>query len=177
MIANELHTARLLLRPFSEADVDDVLAYAADSEYARFIPVPIPYQRSDAEQFVVQAMHAPESNLIWAIEDEGRANGAIELHVDLENQHGELHYAIARPLWGQGLMTEAVSAVIRYAFEELQLNRVFARADIRNVGSWRVQEKAGMQREGILRSNRVSKGERIDDVLCAILREDWSPRT
>lgn len=170
-----LHTARLVLRAFQAKDVPDVLAYADDPEYARFIPVPQPYLERDAQEFVDQASVRPKSEPMWAIEYEGRVQGAIELYVDGSNRRGELHYAIARPLWGRGLTTEAVIAVIRYAFSDLQLNRLFASPDVRNVGSWRVLEKAGMRREGVLRSHRVVKGEPVDDVVYAILREEFDP--
>ena len=84
-------------------------------------------------------------------------------------------YSLARPLWGRGLVTEAARAVVAYGFAELGLARIQAFADIRNVGSWRVMEKLGMQREGVLRSHRVVHDERTDDVVYAILREEWSP--
>ena len=121
---------------------------------------------------MAQAMERPEPNLIWAIELEGHVRGAIELDVDLVNRRGEMHWAIARPLWRQGLVTEAAGAVVRYAFDDLELARVFARADARNIGSWRVMEKVGMQREGVLRRHRMSRGELVDDVVYGLLRDE-----
>jgi len=162
-----------LLRPFRAGDAADVLAYADNAEYARFIPVPQPYLWRDAEEFVARAILRTESEPMWAIEYEGQVRGAIELDVDRLNKRGELHYAIAPPLWGRGLTTEAVLGVLGYAFGELHLNRVFATPDIRNVGSWRVLEKAGMKREGVLRRHRVVKQERVDDVLYAILHDEF----
>lgn len=165
-------TSRLLLRPFRDVDAADVSAYPDDEEYGRFIPVPRPYSMRDAEAFVAQAMQRPEPNLIWAIVREGHVRGAIELDVDLVDRRGEMHWAIARPLWGQGLMTEAAGVVVRYAFDDLGLARVFARADARNIGSWRVMEKLGMQREGVLRQHRMSRGELVDDVVYGLLRDE-----
>lgn len=172
MRVTELTTDRLLLRQFRGEDAADVLAYATDEEYGRFIPVPRPYAIRDAEAFVAQAMQRPEPDRIWAIVHEGRVRGAIELDVDAVNRRGEIHYALARDLWGQGVMTEAGRAIVRYAFEELGLGRVFARADVRNIGSWRVMEKLGMQREGLLRRNRMVRGEPVDDLVYGVLREE-----
>ena len=171
----ELRSERLLLRPFRFDDVDDVFAYATDPEWGRHLPVPVPYTRPDAEEFVARCILAdPENRLEWAVVHEGTVSGGVTLITQLPGT-AELGYSIARPLWGQGLTTEGAQAVIAYGFEELGLTRIQAYADIRNAGSWRVMEKLGMQREGLLRSNRVVHGERTDDVIYALLREEWSP--
>ena len=171
----ELRTPRLLLRPFRSDDVDDVLAYASDEEWNRYLGLPEPYTRRSAEEFVAKSILADsQTTPIWAIDYEGRVTGGIDLRV---RGHGvaEMGYSITRPLWGQGLTTEAATAVIAHGFEKLGLARIQAFADIRNTGSWRVMEKLGMQREGLLRGNRVVHDQRVDDVLYAVLREEWSP--
>ena len=169
-----LRTPRLLLRPYRSDDVDDVLAYATDPEWGRYLPLPDPYTRRSAEEFVARCILVDdETNPLWAVVYEGRVSGNLDLRV---RSHGvaEMGYSIARPLWGQGLVTEAATAVIDYAFEILGLARVQALADIRNTGSWRVMEKLGMRREGLLRGNRLVHDQRVDDVFYAILREEWS---
>ena len=173
----ELRTERLLLRPFRSSDVDDVLGYASNPEWARYLPVPVPYTRRDAEEFVARCiLTETDSHSSWAIVHEGQASGGVDLDLRvLGAGTAEIGYSIAHPLWGQGLVTEAARAVIHHAFGELGLVRVQAYADIRNVGSWRVMEKVGMQREGVLRSHRLVHDERTDDVVYAILREEWSP--
>ena len=171
----ELHTERLLLRPYRLDDVGDVLDYATDPEWARFLDVPDPYVRRSAEDFIATAIVAERAtNAMWAIVHEGKVCGGIALTVH-DPGSAEVGYSIARPLWGQGLTTEAAQAVIAYGFEELALTRIHAYADVRNAASWRVMEKLGMQREGLLRSNHLIHDERTDDVIYAILREEWSP--
>lgn len=170
-----LRTRRLLLRPFSSDDVDDVLAYASDAGWNRYLGLPEPYTRRSAEQFVATAILADaETHPMWAIVHEGRVSGGINLTV--RGRGGaEMGYSIARPLWGRGLTTEAVRAVLAYGFEGLALARIQAFADTRNEASWRVMEKGGMTREGVMRRNRLVRGQRVDDVLYAILREEWTP--
>ena len=171
----ELRTERLLLRPYRLDDVEDVLAYATDPKWSRYLEVPSPYTRRDAEEFVAKSLLAdPRTNPTWAIVYEDHAVGNIDLRV---RSHGvaEMGYSIARPLWGQSLVAEAASAVVAHGFEQLVLARVQAFADIRNKGSWRVMEKLGMKREGLLRSNRLIHDERTDGVIYAILAEEWSP--
>jgi RimJ/RimL family protein N-acetyltransferase len=64
--------------------------------------------------------------------------------------------------------------VIGYGFEVFGLAKVCASADARNIGSWRVMEKLGMRREGLLRSQRIDRyGERVDEVRYGILRGEW----
>ena len=114
----------------------------------------------------------PAERLEWAIIHKGRVSGGTELRF---GDHGsaEIGYSIARRLWGQGVATEAASAVMGHGFGALGLARIWACADVRNVASWRVMEKLGMRREGLLRSRRVVHGERVDDMLYALLREEW----
>ena len=70
-------------------------------------------------------------------------------------------------------MTEAVTAVVGWGFDELGLQKVYSRADVENVGSWRVMEKIGMTREGTLRSQGVNRGVRQDYHYYGILRTEW----
>lgn len=170
----ELRTPRLLLRPFRLEDLDDVFGLASDPEWSRYLEVPSPYTRRDAEEFVARATSASTGEkLRWAIEHGGRASGFLNLTPSAGS--AEVAYGIARTLWGQGLSTEAVAAVIEHGFGTLGLERIYAYAVIENEASWRVMEKLGMQREGVLRRRRKLHGERTDDVLYAILREEWTP--
>jgi ribosomal-protein-alanine N-acetyltransferase len=91
------------------------------------------------------------------------------------NRVGELGYSIARTYWGRGLATEAARAAVDAAFSGyVDLNRMRAMADARNVASLRVMEKLGMVREGVLRQNRLVRGEFINEVWCGVLRTEWA---
>ena len=147
--------------------------YAADPEWNRYLGLPEPYSRRDAEEFVAKAMlYDPEAVSMWAIVHEGRCSGSIYLRGESAGS-ASLGYSIARPLWGRGLMTEAARTVVAHGFENRGLARIYAFVIVGNDASARVLEKVGMKREGILRSNRVVHGDRVDDVLYSILREEW----
>ena len=75
--------------------------------------------------------------------------GMIEIR--MEGHRAELGYVVAKAYWGKGYMTEAVKAIIEWAFSQPQVYRVYATTSVDNIGSQRVMEKAGMQREGLLR--------------------------
>jgi ribosomal-protein-alanine N-acetyltransferase len=178
-----LTTEKLLLRPFSLDDVDDVLAYTNDPEWARYQVniLPVPYTRKDAEALV--AMFSDHSKWdaigmlqMFAITLEGKVIGEIVLNQrneDLKNERIELTYSLSRQHWGKGLMTEAARAVMNWAFQTYSFNRMFAYCDPRNIGSRRVLEKLGMKREGQLRSHLKWNNEFRDQLYYGILRAEW----
>lgn len=142
----ELQTARLLLRPFRDSDVDDALAYRADSEFARFLPhIPQPFTRRDAEAFVVQNMTEPWETLpTFAVVLDDHVVGTVNLEIDPASRTAMLGYALARAHWGRGLATEAAGAVVEWAFAVHDLVEIWASTDPANVRSRRVLEKLGM---------------------------------
>ena len=174
----EIRTKRLLLRPFRLSDVDDVYEYAQDPEWARYLPVPQPYLLSHAEEFVALQLAATWSDEpSWAIVLKGKVIGGLNLH-DLNHKRrtAALGYAVARARWSQGFATEAVNAVMTAAFTNLNLKRISAMADVRNIASQRVMEKAGMIHKRVVQEDSPSKDEPVDMVVYATLREDWKAR-
>lgn len=175
-----IDTSRLRLRPWELTDVEDVLSYAQDPEWSRFLrALPVPYTRNDAEKFVARQLLLDRStHPAWAIVLEGTVVGGINLRLDFEHRLAEMGYSVARRHWNQGYMTEAAGAVIDAAFTtHPDLNRVGAMADVDNTASQRVMEKVGMRKEGVLRQNRVERGEVIDEAWYGILRDEWLERT
>jgi len=86
-------------------------------------------------------------------------------------------YSLHPDSWGQGLMTEAVMALVGYGFGVLRLHRIWADVDPENIGSWRVLEKIGMRREGQLRENALIGGEWCDSYIYAMLDREWTGYT
>lgn len=179
MLPELIETDRLKLRPYSLGDIEDVLSYASDPEWARFLgPVPQPYTRADAEGFLANQLSQDRTKRAsWAIEYAGSAVGGVNITLDLENRVGTIGYSMARRLWGKGLSTEAAGAVIDASFTNCpDLNRIQATTDERNVGSLRVMEKLGMVREGVLRQDQFVRGKYRNTVWCGLLRCEWEAR-
>ncbi|MCJ7626587.1 MAG: GNAT family N-acetyltransferase [Anaerolineaceae bacterium] len=178
MLLEIIETKRLRLRPHGFHDIDDILAYATDPEWSRYLPVPHPYTRSDAEEFIAsQILLDKEKHQAWAIERNGTVIGGINIRFQFKDRLGELGYSIARPHWGKGFATQAGKAVIDTSFSvHPELNRIQAYADARNTGSLRVMEKLGMTREGIFRQKRWVRDEFIDEAWCAVLRAEWEAK-
>ena len=176
-LPERIQTDRLVLRRWTLTDVDDVLAYAADPEWSRFLPVPRPYKRRHAEEAVAGwVLEDWSTNPDWAIEIAGCASGGINLRINHQNRNAEMGYALARRHWGRGYMTEAARAVIDAAFASLpELARVQAGANARNHASIRVMQKLGMVHEGTIR--HAPRGVRLESneagVIYAVLREEW----
>ncbi len=168
-----IRTERLVLRPHRFEDLDDVLAYATDETWSRYLPVPQPYTRDDGVQFLASCVLTDwDVNPRWAMEHDGRCSGGINLRLAGDNV-AEIGYSLAPWLWGQGVTAEAVAGVLDWAFPNLDLVRVMATVDPENRQSWRVMEKLGMTREGHLRSARTVRGQRRDDYVYGLLRTEW----
>lgn len=175
MLPELIETDRLKLRAYSLEDVEDVLSYATDPEWALYVPVPQTYTRADAGEFLARQLSQDRNKRVsWAIEYTGSAVGGVNIGFDIGNRVGTIGYSIARRLWGRGLTTEAAGAVIEEAFAAFpDLNRIQATTDERNVGSLRVMEKLGMVREGLLRQDQFLRGEYRNTVWCGLLRCEW----
>ena len=173
-----LTTERLVIRPFTMFDADDVFGYANDERFGQYLSsvVPFPYSLEDARRFL-NASIGELDHYPFAIEHQGHVVGSIGVRPNDKLWLAELGWALARKHWGKGLMTEAVEGVLGFCFGPLELEKVFARSDVRNVGSWRVMEKVGMTREALLRQHRLDRyGVAFDEAWYGILRTDFEGR-
>jgi [ribosomal protein S5]-alanine N-acetyltransferase len=147
-------TQRLVLRPPVMNDAEAIfLGYASDPEVTRYMTWKQHTNVSVTRAFLARCLDCwdQETAFPWALTLAGsqRLIGMIELR--LSPPRADLGYGLARSLWGQGLATEAVQAVVDWCIDQPEIFRVWAVCDVENKGSARVLEKSGMQREGILR--------------------------
>jgi len=175
-----LRTERLVLRPFTSADAADVRRLADDPDVANnTLTIPHPYPEGQAESWI--ATHAPgfeQGRLaIFAVTaaEHGALLGAIGLSIEAAHARAELGYWLGREFWGRGLATEAARAVVAFGLEELRLERIGAGHFPHNPASGRVLEKAGLEREGVLRGFVRKGGERLDLVVFGVVRASSSP--
>ncbi len=174
-----LETSRLILRPLTRADAPSIQTVASIREIAdTMISIPHPYPDGEAEQFISKQLAEFENghSVTFVIERkfERVFSGLIEVR-DIEQEHSqaELSFWLAVEAWGQGYMSEALKPMLRFAFEDLGLNRLYAYHMVRNPASGKVLQKNGFVQEGLLRQ-RVRKWGVFEDVaLLAILHRDW----
>ena len=112
----------------------------------------------------------------WAITERGNTEGLIGTcgyNLWIRPSHrGVLGYDLARPHWNRGIMTEALTAVLRFGFEKMALNRIEALVMSGNEASRRLLGKLGFQREGNLRQYELVKGRFVDMEMFSILEEE-----
>ena len=143
-----LKTGRLLLRAPAASDAKAIARLANDIRIAENLRrLPHPYSRSDAEAFL-DMVAREDRERAFLIEADGAPVGMIGL--DFSQQDGpEIGYWFGVAHWGQGFATEAVRAVIDYAFEEYPIEELLAGARVTNPASRRVLEKCGFQWTGV----------------------------
>jgi RimJ/RimL family protein N-acetyltransferase len=126
--------------------------YAQDPEVTRYLTWKPHQNIRETEQFLLACgqLWRTGKDFPYAItlKDEDKLIGTFGLHPI--NSKIEVGYGLARPYWGKGYMTEALRAVIDWAFTQPDIYRIQAFCDVDNLGSARVMEKAGMQRKGTL---------------------------
>jgi len=177
----DLHTGRLLLRPFTPADAARVQRLAGEFAIAEFtLNIPHPYLDGMAEEWI--ASHpgnfqaGRSATFAVTLAAERLLIGAMGLQFAEQHQRAELGYWIGVPWWNHGYCTEAALAVLRYAFVDRGLHKVVATHLARNPASGRVMQKIGMVQEGVQR-DQVFRWGRFDDlVLYGILRAEWEAR-
>jgi len=165
----ELRDGDLVLRPWTEDDVDAMVAGCNDPDVARWIPtIPHPYTRDDALAFL-RGEVAPTHEAL-AIELDGQVVGGIGMGLNSHEYRATMGYWVAAPARGQGICTRALRLLTRHALEELELQRVDLVTDPDNLASQRVAEKVGFQREGVLRAHlRHPDGRIRDSVMFSLL--------
>lgn len=163
MAAPTLRTERLLLRPFVQDDIPELLPLIGAREVAATTRrIPHPYTQAHAEEYVKASQQGDEINLAIVRKSDMRLVGGGILRPDTDHQHAEVGYWIGVPYWGNGYATEAARALVQYAFEELQLHRVHASHTANNPASGKVLRSVGMKYEGRMREHLVKWGEYQD---------------
>ncbi|MFB7652992.1 MULTISPECIES: GNAT family N-acetyltransferase [unclassified Streptomyces] len=175
-----LHTARLRLRPFSDADADSLFALHSSTHVMRYWDSAPWNERARAERFIAMCAKAADEGSGARVAIDRASDGAFVgwcglTEWDPDWRSASLGYCLDEAMWGHGYATEAAHALLRWAFDTLDLNRVQAETDTRNVASARVLEKMGFMREGTLREQCVVNGEVSDTWVFGLIRREWRP--
>ena len=175
-----LETPRLILRRFQEGDGDFMYKnWASDPEVTKFLTWPthpsVEVSRKINASWV--ASYEKPDYYLWAIvpKELGEPIGSISVvRMNEKAESMEVGYAISRKYWGQGIMTEAFTAVIRYLFEEVGILRVSSRHDPNNPASGKVMQKCGLKYEGTLRQSDWNNQGICDTAHYSILRHEFT---
>ena len=174
-----IETNRLILRPFTMDDAPAMYHnWANDREVTKFLTWPthsdIEISRKVAASWVEG--YTKEDYYQWCIEwkETQEAIGSISaVHINEKIQSVELGYCIGRQYWNRGISSEALSAVVQFFFEEVQVNRIEARHDTNNPNSGKVMKCCGFEFEGIHRQSDSNNTGICDMAYYGILAEDY----
>jgi ribosomal-protein-alanine N-acetyltransferase len=149
-----LETPRLLLRLPTMDDAEPIFQkYAQDPEVSKYLLWRPHESINTTTEFLHRCIQCwkDETAFPWVItyKNDNALLGMIEIRIDIFR--ADFGYGIARQYWGNGYASEAAKTVIKWALEQESIYRVWAICDVENLASIRVMEKAGMQKEGILR--------------------------
>ena len=168
-----IETARLHMRPFAPADLDDLHQLLTDPQVRRYLCDDQIVSRQWVKTEIGSSIKCFQTYGfgLWSVfhRKENILIGLCGFRFFYEPPELQLIYAMAPIYWSQGLATEAARAMLRYGFEELKFTRITTSADAPNAASLRVMEKAGMTFE----KRVLSEG--LDLVYHALMREDYHP--
>ena len=174
----DLETDRLKLRAVKKSDLMDIYEYSVNpktSEFLMWTPhVNLEYTKKFIE--IVLAKYKSGDYHDWAIvlKDRKKMIGTCGFtRIDAENSVAEIGYVLNPTYWGEGLATEAAKRVIKFAFEELGVNRVEAKFMFGNEASLKVMFKAGMKFEGYQRESLFVKGKYRTIGIASILKREY----
>jgi RimJ/RimL family protein N-acetyltransferase len=173
-------TPRLILRPFRLDDVGAVYGYQSRPEVARFLYWDV-RSRDEVADVVAQRVATPTleregDTLVLAVvaKETGTLIGEVNLAWwSREHRSGEVGFVFNPDHHGHGYAAEAAAEMLRLGFDGLGLHRIIGRCDGRNTASAKLMEKLGMRREAHFIQNEIVKGEWTDELVYAMLAEEW----
>ena len=182
-MALTLHSTHLLLRDFVAEDWREVYAYTSLPEACRFEPWG-PYGVEEARALVqgrIEAAHVKPRTafglaVVYSKTGTVIGEGGLAIHGQ-SFRAGEISYIIHPEYWGRGFATEVTSTLLSFGFTTLNLHRIFATCDPRNVASERVLQKLGMHYEGRMRETLLLRDGWRDSVFYSLLEQEWQART
>ncbi|MCQ2567602.1 MAG: GNAT family N-acetyltransferase [Mogibacterium sp.] len=143
-----LETERLILRPFEDTDAESLYEYGKNPEVGPIAGWPVHTSVENSLEIIRNVLSVPETYAVCLKED-NIAIGSIGLmigaasNLDLPNDEAEVGYWIGEPFWGRGLIPEAIRCIIKHAYDDLGLQRLWCGYFDGNIKSKRAQEKCG----------------------------------
>jgi RimJ/RimL family protein N-acetyltransferase len=188
-----LENKTILLRKIKLSDADSIFEHANNPLIAKHTHVPFPYTKKDAIVFIRKtqrllmclSQNRKDMNsqkkcsvqlgiTLKNAQKNARVIGMIALmNIDFKNKHAEIGYWLSQKYWGQNIMTNAIFLILAYGFEELGLERIYAKIMHPNIASAKLLEKVGFTFEGRLRKTLLRDSEWIDDLSYSLLSQEF----
>lgn len=174
---SRIDTERLVLRCPVPADAQRISLLLGNWSVAHWVVrVPYPYRPEHAAAWIARSVEERAAGIGWPFlitkRDGGAMIGSVDLSIEDNSHTGTIGYWLGEDYWGQGFATEAVAAIVAFAFDVVKLRKVTANALPDNQRSIRVLEKAGLRHMGNQVENTVERGQ-VDTELFALERPQW----
>ncbi len=174
----QLETKRLILRQMRPEDAKAIFRIYGDEEVMRYRDVLAFTRLEEAQQFLegVRARYEQGEEMHWAITLKGEDSliGSCGYSWHLGRHFGAIGYDLARLYWKQGIMTEAIGALLRFGFEVRNLHRIEARVRRGNEASMRLLRRLGFQEEGLLRECLFLNNSFYDVKVFSLLKSEYT---
>jgi ribosomal-protein-alanine N-acetyltransferase len=173
-----LYSDNLILRPFRLDDAQRVTELAGDYEIAKTtLNIPHPYPEGAAETFIKRSHEVAKEGMHYDFaivrKHDSELVGAIAIGITPRYKRAEMAYWMGRPYWGKGYTPEAARRLLRFGFEVLDLNRIYAFAFTSNPASAKVMKKIGMTYEGTLVQHVLKRDQYYDLDAYGIVRQSY----
>lgn len=162
---------RIILRTFKEDDCIDVLEFGSDELTLKYLVWNAFKNLNEAKTAITEYYLSRPGIYAIELKENPKCIGCIEFVMQPEHEKAGLGYVLNRKYWGNGYMTEALTAILTFCFDKLELNRVEATYYAGNEASGRVMEKCGMKYEGVGSKEVKIKGVFHDVIHFGITRE------
>ena len=181
LTAPRFETDRLIIRWMEKEDAADLFAIYSHGEAMRYWGRPPFTDIAEAEKMIAEEAgeFSESSGMRLAVElkETGKVIGTCSLFaISAESRRAEIGYILSPDYWRQGIMSEALDALLHYAFVTRDLNRLEGDIDPANVASAKSLLRLGFQKEGLLRERWIVAGVKSDSELYGLLKSDWLNR-
>ncbi|MBB1150451.1 GNAT family N-acetyltransferase [Myroides sp. NP-2] len=175
----KLTTDRLILRPWALSDAEDLFRYAKDEQIGPAAGWPAHSSVEESITVIEEVFSKPEIYAL-ALKENNRAIGCIGLlvgedsHLPISSSEGEVAYWLGVPFWGQGLIPEALEAIIAHSFENLAFTDLWCVFYEDNEKSRRAQEKCGFKHSHRIENQRnEATGDYCVEYVSRLTKKDW----
>ncbi|TDQ25718.1 GNAT family N-acetyltransferase [Tenacibaculum caenipelagi] len=172
----KIETERLFLTELKAKDISDIVKYASNKNISDFTQnIPFPYSEKDAIFWINMANQGFENGnqYTFAIRLKEKDNfiGGIGIKIERKNNRAEIGYWIAEPFSGNGYATEATKAILKFGFDNLNLNKFTSSHLANNPASGQVLKNSGMKKEGELKEHIFKNSKYIDLILFGLTKK------
>jgi RimJ/RimL family protein N-acetyltransferase len=168
---------RIRIRAIEKTDIEEIMRWINDPEVMENLLMRYPVSRYQEEKWIERALNeGNDRNRVFAIETkQGEYLGGIGLHaINWENRNAEVGIVIGeKEHWNKGYGTDAMMTILDFAFNQMNLHRVYLRVYEYNARGLRSYEKCGFRKEGVSRDDRYAHGEYHDTIMMGVLKNEF----